>query len=284
MRILVCFALLLLVGEMTPVMGAAKMKLDSKVKSRAVEILRAGLTSDEFWPSMHAAEALTLAGYGVLVRHELHDRFVKETDDQRRCGLARELARAGEDRSRVLMGILEKKDDHGHVHAAESLYKVGWRGDDTPLRKGFAQKGNMRLRLMSAAALGKQGDAAAMKFLREHVAKENDPKLFFLSAWVLGRIGESSDCKLIRKRLPDAPDAWTRAFLEHSLASLGDKAGRQALIRNLKSDDARLRTYAAVFAGEIGLVKTKAQLIKQLDDENLDARIRAAQSLLVLSR
>lgn len=284
MRNLVCFTLLLLVAGQTPVSGAAKMKLEPKVKARCVKLLRAALTAEEFWPSMHAAEALTLAGYGVLVRHKLHDPYVNETDDQRRCGLARELARAGEDRSRVLMGILEKKDDHGHVHAAESLYKVGWRGDDAPLRKGFAQKSNVRLRLMSAAALGKQGDAAAMKFLREHVAREKDPKLFFLSAWVLGRIGESSDCELIRKRLPDAPDAWTRAFLEHALAALGDKAGRQALVRNLKSDDARLRTYAAVFAGEIGLVKTKAQLIKQLSDENLDARIRAAQSLLVLSR
>lgn len=284
MRILVCFALLFVGAEINPIFGAAKMKLDNKVRVRCVKLLRAGLTSDEFWPSMHAAEALTLAGYGVLVRHKLHDRYVKETDDQRRCGLARELARAGEDRSRVLMGILEKKDDHGHVHAAESLYKVGWRGDGTPLRKGFAQESNVRLRLMAAAALGKRGDEAAMKFLREHIAQEKDPKLFFLSAWVLGRIGESSDCELIRKRLPDAPDAWTRAFLEHALAALGDKQGQQALVRNLKSEDARLRTYAAVFAGEIGLVKTKAQLIKQLDDENLDARIRAAQSLLVLSR
>ncbi len=265
--------------------AASKIQLDSETKRRCVKVLTEGLNSDEFWPAMHAAEGLTLAGKGAQVRIALAKKLPSEKDDQKRCGLARELSRAGDaGKSLVMMEILEKEDDHGHVHAAESLYKVGWKGSDAPLRKSFKQKKNIRLRLMAAAALGKNGHAGALKFLRSHVAKEKDPKLFFLSAWVLGRIGEESDSELIRRRLPDAPDAWTQAFLEHALASLGDEAGKKALMRNLKSDDGRIRTYAAVFAGEIGLLESKALLVKQLDDENLDARIRAAQSLLVLSR
>lgn len=265
--------------------AAPKIQLDSETKQRCLKVLTGGLNSDDFWPAMHAAEALTLAGKGEQVRMALEKKLTKEKDDQKRCGLARELSRAGDTgKSGVMMEILKQEDDHGHVHAAESLYKVGWKGSDAPLRKAFRQKENIRLRLMAAAALGKNGHVGAMKFLRNQVAKEKDPKLFFLSAWVLGRIGESADRERIRKRLPDAPDAWTRAFLEHALASLGDEAGKKALLRNLKSEDGRVRTYAAVFAGEIGLAVAKPLLVKQLNDENLDARIRAAQSLLVLNR
>tara|TARA_Y100001934_G_scaffold238444_1_gene291389 strand:+ start:5345 stop:5602 length:258 start_codon:yes stop_codon:yes gene_type:complete len=78
---------------------------------------------------------------------------------------------------------------------------------------------------------------------------------------------------------PNAPDAWTKCFLEHALAGLGDKKAQDALRRNLKSDDARLRTYAATWAGDARMLDVKDQLLKQLD-----ARIRAAQTLLFLSR
>ena len=265
--------------------GAEGIKLDATTRAKCLKVLRDGLNSAEFWPSIHAAEALTLAGKGKEVRKFLEPKLKTETDDQKRCGLARELSRAGDKaRSQVLLDILKKKDDHGHVHAAESLYKVGWTGDGKPIEAAFAQTSNVRLRLMAAAALGRNGNAEAMTYLRDRTREEKDPTLYFISAWVLGRIGDKSNIELIRKRIPDAPDAWTKAFLEHSLANLGDPEGRQALVRNLKSDDARIRIYAAVFAGEARMVSTKAQLIKLLDDENLDARIRAAQALLVLSR
>ncbi|HTN02138.1 MAG TPA: hypothetical protein VL132_09685, partial [Planctomycetaceae bacterium] len=60
-----------------------------------MQVLRDGFKSDEFWPSMHAAEGLTVAGYGAEVRQALPARIPAETDDQRKCGLARELVRAG---------------------------------------------------------------------------------------------------------------------------------------------------------------------------------------------
>ncbi|WP_182869970.1 HEAT repeat domain-containing protein [Stieleria mannarensis] len=42
--------------------------------------------------------------------------------------------------------------------------------------------------------------------------------------------------------------------------------------------------HAAVFAGEAGMTDAVPFLIRQLEDENLDARIRAAGALLALDR
>ncbi|MBA4182379.1 MAG: hypothetical protein C0506_17495, partial [Anaerolinea sp.] len=63
-------------------------------KDRCIALLRGGLASEEFWPAMHAAEALTLAEEGESVVKGLRPRLPLETNDQRRCGLARELVRA----------------------------------------------------------------------------------------------------------------------------------------------------------------------------------------------
>ncbi len=90
---------------------------------------------------------------------------------------------------------------------------------------------------------------------------------------------------LVRSRLDDTGDnKLTLAFLWHSLALLGDAEASGVLLKNLQSSDPAVRTYAAVFAGESGIEAAAPVLIGQLDDENLDARIRAAQALLVLAR
>ena len=164
-------------------------------REQCLAVLRAGMHADEFWPGIHAAEALTLAGLGEEVRTFLEPKLKTETDDQKRCGLARELVRAGNrDQSSVMLEILRKADPHGHVHAAESLYKVGWTGDSAPLEQAFANTDDVRLRTMAAAALATHGDgslqAQAFAFLRKSLRGENDPAVFRLSAWVLGRIGE----------------------------------------------------------------------------------------------
>ena len=68
------------------------------------------------------------------------------------------------------------------------------------------------------------------------------------------------------------------------MAALGDPAGIVQLEKNLSSDDSTIRTMAATFAGEIGLASFKWSLLRTLDDEHFDARIRAAQSLLQMAR
>lgn len=269
--------------------GCAKshLALEPEVSTKAEGVLRAGLNSGEFWPSMHAAEALTIAGYGAEVRSALEPILITEKDDQRRCGLSRELVRAGNDqRAQVMIDILSGDDPHGHVHAAESLFKVGWPGEAAPVRAAFEQNENTILRLMAAAALAKHSyaddRAAALVFLRETMESAEDADDFRIAAWVLARVGDSSDIGRIRARLPDTDDERVRSFLDHASAVLGDPEGRAALLLNLTSANPAIRTYAATFAGEARMFDASPQLILLLDDENLDTRIRAAQALFTL--
>ena len=286
-KAIVLFALLLAL----PVAGQSKdtWKLDPGTRGKCLRLLREGMRSDEFWPSMHAAEALTVGGEGEEVQRFLTPKLESEKDDQRRCGIARELVRAGDvAKSSVMMEILRNEDPHGHVHAAESLYKVGWKGNFDPVKKAFSETDHLPLKIMAASALAKYdrdgSGKEAIAFLRNTLKEEEDPAIFRLPAWVLCRIGDESDRELIRSRLKDADDPLVHAFLEHALAALGDADGKAALLENLKSDDPVIRTYAAVFAGESGLFEAVPDLVRLLDDENPDARIRAAQALLTLAQ
>jgi len=263
------------------------IQLDAKTKAKALKILRDGINAkgpNNFWPSIHACEALTLAGHGDEVTKFLTPKLKTQKDDQRRCGLARELVRAGDrSKAKIMLDILAGEDKHGHVHACESLYKINEIGDGKLLRASLKSDNNSQA-LMAAAALGRQGDPEAMKFLREKLSDE-DAGIARLAAWVLGRIGDPrTDIPGLREGLTKQSDPLIRAYFENALALLGDPRGITAVLRNLRSEDSGIRTYSAVFAGEARITSAKDRLIPLLSDETLDVRIRAAQALLVLAQ
>ena len=252
---------------------------------RCRQVLEEGLRSEEFWPSIHAAEGLSIGGFGETVRRHLEPKLKTKLDDQQRCGVSRELMRAGNrQRAKIMLDILAGKADFGHVHAAESLYKLEEIGDGVAMRKAFAQKKNLRLRVMAAAALARCGNPDAMKYLRTEVISHEDPEVYKLAAWILGRIGDDSDIALLKRHLKRCPDELTRAYFHNSLATLGAGDGLAALAKSLTRDDPAVRTYGATFAGDARAYGVKAALLKMLDDPNADARYRAAQSLLDLMR
>ncbi len=260
------------------------IKLDDQTQRQCLNVLRSGLQGADFWPSIHAAEGLTLGGHGAEVIGVLAPKLLQEDDDQRRCGIARELVRAGDrSRARIMLEILGGTDDHGHVHAAESLYKVAETGDGSALRRAFSETRNPTLKLMAAGALARCGNPQAMAYLRE-MLNDDDAELFRIAAWVLGRIGDETDIPRIAKQRNRCPDNVTRAYLDNALAALGSDAGLAALIDSLKSDDPAIRTYAATFAGDARAITTADRLQGMLNDTHPDARIRAAQSLLWMSR
>src|SRR5262245_49447607 len=94
-------AVVLSIAAALPLAGFADRKtggldLSPQLRDRCLAVLREGFNSDEFWPSMHAAEGLTLAGRQEEVLAMLGERLKAETDDAKRCGPARELIRAGD--------------------------------------------------------------------------------------------------------------------------------------------------------------------------------------------
>ncbi|MBG90117.1 MAG: hypothetical protein CMO80_24910 [Verrucomicrobiales bacterium] len=284
-----CLALAFGACTTTPETAAPRkptsLELDRLTRNRCLAVLREGLRSEEFWPAIHAAEGLALGGHGDEVIAHLEPKLATETDDQKLCGISRELVRAGDiSKARVMLGILARDNPYGHIHAAESLYKANQIGDGVLMKRRFDNAGeNFKLKLMAAAALGRQGDDAAMAYLRESMASENETAVY-IAAWVLGRIGNRQDVPLLQSRRGYSQDEVRNCFIDHSLASLGDPGGLAALKQNLSSTNPAIRTYAATFAGDARAVSVAEKLKAMLDDPHADARYRAAQSLLHLSR
>ena len=257
--------------------------LDTATRERCLEVLRKGLHGDEFWPSIHAAEGLILGGCGDDVIKFLEPKLATEKDNQKRCGIAREIVRAG-DKSRVdiMLSILASDETHGHVHAAESLYKVVEIGDGVALRKVFLQGDNDSLKLMAAGALGRCGNPDAMNFLRDSL-ESVDPDVLRIAAWILGLIGDPSDIPRLKKQLPRCEEELLKAYVQHALAALGDADGLKALAVNLTNDDPEVRTYAATFAADARALGVTETLKQMLADPHPDASYRAAQTLLVFA-
>jgi sialidase-1 len=279
MRGLVALALLALASS--PAAADPPAPLDPALRERCEKVLREVLKSDEFWPAMHAAEALTLAGRGEEVLAALAKR--SEADDQKRCGLAREAVRAG-DRAKlaVLFAILDKPGSNGHAHAAESLFKLAEVGDGAKLRAAHAQEEDAKLKLMGAAALARCGHPTALDDARKRLV-DPDGEIRKTAAWVLGQLGAAADAKAIAAAFEKEADPVAKAYAVHALALLGDPGARKQLVANLAAPDAAVRTYAAEFAGYCRLADARDALVKLLDDQALDVRVRAAQSLVVLA-
>lgn len=262
----------------------APAALAPQVESRCVAVLREGLAADDFWPAMHAAEGLTAAGHGAEVRAALLPRLPAEADGQHRCGLARELVRAGDRaQSAVMLAALAAADDHAHVHAAESLFKVHEIGDGSLLRAAFDRAGRGKLEIMAAAALARGGSADALARLRQRVT-DDDLEIARLAAWALGRVGDRTDVVAIQAGAARAGDPLVRCYFEHAAAALGDADGRAALRRNLGHADPAVRVSAAEFAADVRDPGLAAALERLLDDPVPDVRIRAAHALVAIAR
>src|SRR5690606_16351807 len=105
-----------------------------------------------------------------------------------------------------------------------------------------------------------------------------------IATWLLGVIGDESDIPQLLTNLEKETDPLRRCYIENALACLGHERGLSSLERNMKSSDPAVRTYSAEFAGHAYAPSTAPTLEKLLDDEVLDVRVRAAQSLLVLAK
>jgi sialidase-1 len=249
------------------------------LRVRSIGILRQGLASNEFWPSMHAAEGLTAAGLGEEVLWQLRDRLANETDDQRRCGLAREQVRAGRtELASVMAAVLNDPDSNGHIHACESLFKVNQIGDRDAVRNALG-RGDPILELMAAAALVRAGDRNTLNRIRAHLSDaETRPRR--TAAWILGQIGDESDWPAIRTIAESETEPLAIAFAWNALAKLGAPEAAKVVAANLKNPEPAVRTYSAQTLGVCGSPDHIPLLAAMLDDPTLDTRLRAAEAIV----
>lgn len=255
-----------------------------RVMARCLSVLRAALDQEtEFWPAMHAAEGLTQAGHGAEVLAALKGRLEQETDDQRRCGLAREQVRAGKNEYvQVMLSILADPKSNGRVHACESLFKVGRTGDGKLLRAALAED-DPKLIMMAAAALIRGGDRALLPNVRRFLTSR-DVESRRIAAWVLGQVGDRSDWRALQKLEATETEPLSRSYVVNALAKLGAPGALEKVAANLRSQEGAIRTYSAQTLGASRAVGHWRDLVPLLDDPILDVRVRAAQSILLLAR
>lgn len=271
----------------TPVRAEAPapktVEVTADERARCLAILRTGLASDEFWPSMHAAEALTLAGRGSEVVAALKDKLPQETNDQRRCGLVREIVRAGDATPLpVLQAILVDTKSNGRIHAAESFYKLGVPPEGPALAQAFAQDEIVQLKLMSAAALARLGSRNALESLRTQFGSD-DKLVRNTVCFALARLGTADDLPMLRRQLERETDSLARANIVNALACLGDAQAKKDQSLGLESTEPGIRASTAEHVGHARAFEHRPRLVQLLDDPGLDVRIRAAQSLIALS-
>ncbi len=256
--------------------------VDAGLYRACIDLLRNALDSNQFWPSMHAAQALTEAGFTALVRYRLTPRLPRETDPNRRCGIARELVRAGEtDKTAVLAAVLAGRNStmDQRVHAAESIYKVNAAAQTAAALRRALDAGNPSLELMAAAALVRAGNSEFMPRIRARLVPGN-PKVFRTAAWLAGRFRDPAARPLLQRLAAVKCDPLSHSFVLNALAKLGDPSARRRVLENLGNANAAVRTYAAATLGTYAGPKTLPRLRALLADPNLDARIRAAQAAL----
>lgn len=253
------------------------------LRERAIAVLREGLKSSEFWPSMHAAEGLSTAGLGAEVVAALTPRLSTEPDEQRRCGLARELVRAGvETPVTVLAATLNDPQSKGRVHASESLFKVNRLGDREALLRALSE-GNPTLEIMAAAALARHGDTAALAKVRARLA-DAEASNRQIAAWVLGQVGGAQDCAPLRALAEAEPAVTASAPYWNALARLGAPGARAVVVKNLDATEDAVRAEAAEALAGCATPAELPRLEAMLADPVLDARLRAADAILRIGR
>lgn len=254
-------------------------RFPAELRLRAIGELRQGFASDEFWPSMHAAEGLTQAGFGSTVAFVLRSRLPQETDDQRRCGLAREMIRGGDPVPvAVLADVLANPASNGRIHAAESLFKVN-RCEHPEILRAAAAGDDPIFGLMAAAALVRAGERDQLDRIRALLGHA-DVRPRRTAAWVLGQLGNKQDIPALRALLDRETEPLACAFVRNALARLGDAEVRALVVKDLTSEDAAIRTYAGEALAACGLPADLPALTKTLGDANLDTRLRAAQAIV----
>lgn len=258
------------------------------IDARCKAILIEGLSCEEFWPSMHAAEGLTEMGHGERVRSHLEPMLAEITNPQHRVGLARELVRAGDtDKVTLIVNELKDPESNARVHAAETLFKLGLVGDIQAMREATTQPTDARLRVFACAALARHAQdkpeaQPELRVLRE-LLNHHDPAPRRHVTFVLGTLQdkESETWLLNRLAQPDLEESEYQSCLS-ALAQLGNQQGLDSLANLLTSESKSARAHAAMVVGDIGYHILRPELIALLDDPETDVRIRAAHALYKL--
>ncbi len=274
--------------------------ITAELRDRSLATLRETLAQESRWIKVHAAEHLLTLSYpqGVYEAFEA-ERVAHEQEPQYRIGIWRVLARAAataEERQAWIAKIRSVVTDPSasdHVHAIESLAKLGDRLESPELRKAVLQAAEVDRPTAPYARwlLAGAGSSVERANLVELLGSEN-PNVRLVVAYGLQWMGTGDP--VTRQKLSQVAGqeeaaspakvyllsaAWLSAVDVQSVA-----AHRGSLLSIANSDEKGGRAVASAALAERGTRADVSTLEAWLQGSDPDARAAAAASLLRIGR
>ena len=278
------FAAAFLAGCKSVAVPPGSYLMTGNIHQRCLEILREGLHSDEYWPSVHAAESLIKAEYAFEATPVLQDRIRNERDKRRIAGYARALMPTNRNQAIVdLQDILLSDDIEARILAAEAMFKTASVGDPAILEQALDSLNNGRLRVFAAAALTVTDRGDLRSIIREAL-QGDDPAARYIAADVIPIVGNlDTDLPILADKKDLASSDFENLYFVRAMAIFGAASALKEVASYLKHPDPTIRSRAAFAVAETWQIDETDRLITLLDDPSLAVRVRAAQALLTLS-
>lgn len=250
------------------------------LRGRCFEVLFEGIDSGNPINAAHSAEALTMVWQKSFVEHKLSASLKLEIDDRMKCCIARELVRAGfDEHTEVLIDTLKSPNSNAYAHAAEGIYKADIKVDVSALKNALKITSSPLDRLWIYAAMLKNNTQGLQQI--KQMLHGDDLLISSVAALILGQTGNLSneDIDYLTANIDEFSPIQT-AIIYSGLWDYAKQRSEDALLRLTYSSQSSVRAFAAYSLRNSLSTETICILLRLIDDEDEDVRIRAAHALL----
>ena len=276
--------LVLVIGCKTPKVLPPPNLLRANHFDKSLQILRDGLHSDEFWPSIHAAEAMIDAGYGFEVTPVLYDKLKTEREEVYRASIAKALIKSGQQEGIVILqDIMLGSNEAAQLESLKGLFYEVTVADTAIVGQLIRATENLELKLYAQALLHVTEHEKQVDEVRASLSNP-DPAIRMATADILSFIGSSEqDTTQLKANLSNATSETERLHTLRALSMLDHATSRGRIPQLTRNEDASIREVATYAMAEAWIVEEVDVLYPLLDDPSLSVRVRAAQALLILN-
>ena len=275
---------LLIIGCKTPKVLPPSNLLRANHFDKSLQILREGLHSDEFMPSVYAAEAMIDAGYGFEAIPVIREKLKKEGVDVYRAGLGRALVKGRQQDGIILLqDIMLGNDEEAQTESLKGLFYEVSVADTSIVGNVIRSTENNAIKLYAQGLLHITEKEKHADEIRAGLT-DSDPRARIAAADIISFIGSSEeDTTQLITNLSNVTSEIERFRTLRALAMLDHASSRENLPQLTRSPDPSMRAMAAYAIAESWLVEHAEAIYPLLDDPSLAVRVRAAQSLLILN-
>ena len=256
----------------------------ANVHDKSMQTLREGLHSDEFWPSIYAAEAMIDAGYGFDAVPVLEEKIKTESEPVYRAGIGKALIRGGRKEAIVLLqDIILAEDEKAKLEALKGMFRIAAVADTSIIHNAIRTSQDPVLQLYASALLHISEKEKKLKDVRSALA-DTDTEIRVAASDIIPFIGSAEqDTSQLLLNLGNANSDFEKFYTIRALAMLDHPEARSSLPQFTRHKDPSIRQLATYALAESWQVEHIDVLYALLEDPALAVRVRAAQALLTLN-